>query len=99
MNDYFKNDEYWKKHIKKQLEENLSIYSFFSDSETNILISEIKRILKKDGLFIGSVNGMQGLEHIKATAQELNYHYYYNKDRYIRLFDVEDVKNILVYLI
>ena len=73
---------------------NLSIH-YFSDLDTKKLINEIKRVLKKDGLFIGSVNGIQGLEKIKETAQELDYHYYYNKDKYIRLFDVEDVKNYL----
>ena len=73
---------------------NLSIH-YFSDSDTKELMNEINRILKKDGLFIGSVNGVQGLEKIKETAQELDYHYYYNKDKYIRLFDVEDVKNYL----
>ena len=73
---------------------NLSIH-YFSDSDTKSLMNEIKRILKKDGLFIGSVNGIQGLEKIKKTAKELDYHYYYNKDKYIRLFDVEDVKKYL----
>ena len=38
---------------------NLSIH-YFNDSDTKKLMNEIKRILKKDGLFIGSVNGMQG---------------------------------------
>lgn len=172
MKDYFKDDEYWKKHINKDLEEdfwiedykdylssgtcldlgcgigqfskwfmgrgyevvssdiskialekvkefnsnivnidmreklpfednnfdvvfaNLSIH-YFSDSDTKKLISEIRRILKKDGLFIGSVNGIQGLERIKETVQELDYHYYYNIDKYVRLFDVEDVKKYL----
>ena len=36
---------------------NLSIH-YFSDIETKDLMNEIKRILKKDGLFIGSVNGI-----------------------------------------
>ncbi len=173
MNDYFKDDEYWKEHINKQLEEdlwideykeyltdnglcldlgcgigqyskwfmengyevvssdiskialekvkefnsniisvdmreklpfeenkfdvvfaNLSIH-YFSDSDTRNLMNEIKRILKKEGLFIGSVNGIQGLEKIKATARELDYHYYYYKNKYIRLFDVDDVKKYL----
>ena len=172
MKDYFKDDEYWKKHINKNIEEdlwindykdclnggicldlgcgigqyskwfmengyevissdiskialekvkefnsnvvnldmreklpfednkfdvvfaNLSIH-FFSDSDTKNLMNEIKRILKKDGLFIGSVNGIQGLEFMKETAKKLEHNYYYNKGRYIRLFDVEDVKNYL----
>ena len=73
---------------------NLSIH-YFSDSVTKSLMKEIKRILKKDGLFIGSVNGMQGYEVIKDTAQVLDYHYYFNIKRYIRLFDIEDVKKYL----
>ena len=73
---------------------NLSIH-YFSDLDTKKLMNEIKRILKEDGLFIGSVNGMAGLDVIKDTAQELDYHYYFNKDRYIRLFDKDDVKNYL----
>ena len=73
---------------------NLSIH-YFSDLETKNLMNEINRILKKDGLFIGSVNGIQGLEIIKDTAKELDYHYYFNKDKYIRLFDTDDIKNYL----
>ena len=73
---------------------NLSIH-YFSDSDTKKLMSEIKRILKKDGLFIGSVNGIQGLDGIKATAEVLDHHFYLNKNKYIRLFDFEDVKNYL----
>ena len=173
MNDYFGNDEYWKEHINKKLEDdfwiddyknlfnkkglcldlgcgvgqftkkimeygcevvsadisnialnkvkefnsniinvdmrktlpfeddkfdivfaNLSIH-YFSDIETKRLIEEIRRILKKDGLFIGSVNGIQGYEKIKETAKVLDYHYYLNKGKYIRLFDVQDVERYL----
>ena len=72
----------------------LSIH-YFSDSDTKNLMSEIKRILKKDGLFIGSVNGMEGLNVIKDTATELDYHFYFNKDKYIRLFDENDLRNYL----
>ena len=73
---------------------NLSIH-YFSDSDTKKLMKEINRILKKDGLFIGSVNGIQGLEKIKDTAEVLDHHFYYNKDRYIRLFDKDDLNNYL----
>ncbi len=48
---------------------NLSIYCF-SNFETKKLMSEIKRILKNDGLFICSVNGIQGLNSIKETAKK-----------------------------
>lgn len=173
MNNYFKNDEYWKEHIKKPLEEdnwlddyreyfsnsglcldlgcgigqytkkimsygytvvsadiskialnvvkefnnnvieidmqnplpfdnnkfdivfaNLSIH-YFDDKATKNLMNEIKRILKKDGLFIGSVNGIQGLKVIKDTATEIEPHYYYNKNKSIRLFDKSDLKKYL----
>ena len=59
------------------------------------LISEVQRIMKKDGLFIGSVNGIQGYEIIKDTAETIDKHYYLNKGKYIRLFDINDVKNYL----
>lgn len=173
MSDYFKNDEYWKEHINKKLEEdiwideykkyfkngglclelgcgvgqfskklieygydvistdiseialkkvsefnknikkidmreklpfvdnsldlvfaNLSIH-YFSDNDTKKLMKEIKRILKNGGLFIGSVNGMQGYEKIKNTAIEIEKHYWFNKNKYVRLFDKEDLENYL----
>lgn len=173
MSDYFKNDEYWKEHINKPLEEdiwideykeyfngggtcldlgcgigqyskklmdygynvisadisdialnkvkefntntkkidmrevlpfednsldlvfaNLSIH-YFSDEDTHKLMGEIKRILKSDGLFIGSVNGIQGYEKIKDTALELERHYWLNKNKHVRLFDIEDLKKYL----
>ena len=73
---------------------NLSIH-YFSDQITKNLINEIKRILKKDGLFIGSVNGIEGYEKIKDTAIELENHYWVNKNKYIRLFDKNDLVNYL----
>lgn len=73
---------------------NLSIH-YFSDKMTKKIISEIKRVLKKDGLFIGSVNGIQGLKVIKDTVIEIEPHYYYNKNKYIRLFDKEELKKYL----
>lgn len=72
----------------------LSIH-YFSDSDTKNLMSEVKRILKKDGLFIGSVNGMQRLESIKDTAKVIEHHYYFNKGEYMRLFDISDIRKYL----
>ena len=72
----------------------LSIH-YFSDSDTKHLMSEVKRILKKDGLFIGSVNGMQGLEVIKDTAKVIEHHYYFNNGKYVRLFDISDIRKYL----
>ena len=73
---------------------NLSIH-YFSDIDTKKIINEIKRVLKKGGLFIGSVNGIQGFDNIKDTASIIDYHFYFNNDKYIRLFDIEDVKKYL----
>ena len=73
---------------------NLSIH-YFSDEDTKNLMNEIKRILKKDGLFIGSVNGIQGYEQIKGKTIELEKHYWLNKNKYIRLFDQDDLNNYL----
>lgn len=172
-NDYFKNDEYWAKHINKDLEEdlwideyktylnskgkcldlgcgigqfskqlikygydvlstdisdialnkvkgfnekvvkldmrdklpfqdnefdlvfaNLSIH-YFSDEDTKNLMLEIKRILKEDGLFIGSVNGIEGLKVIGNEAKEIEYHFYEYRNKLIRLFDINDIKKYL----
>ncbi len=73
---------------------NLSIH-YFSDNDTKKLMTEIKRILKQGGLFIGSVNGIQGYETIKDTAVELERHYWFNKNKCVRLFDKEDLNNYL----
>ena len=73
---------------------NLSIH-YFSDEDTKKLMLEIKRVLKENGLFIGSVNGIQGYENIKDTAVELEKHYWFNKNKYIRLFDKDDLEKYL----
>ena len=72
----------------------LSIH-YFDDKTTKQLVSEIKRVLKNDGIFIGSVNGKEALEVIKETAVKLEDNFYLNKDRYIRLFDKEEIKKYL----
>ncbi len=73
---------------------NLSIH-YFSDEDTRKLILEIKRILKEDGLFIGSVNGIEGLKVIGNETKEIEYHFYEYKDKLIRLFDINDIKKYL----
>lgn len=73
---------------------NLSIH-YFSDEDTKKLFLDIKRILKNNGLFIGSVNGIQGLQVIQNDTKEIEYHFYEYKDKLIRLFDIDDIKKYL----
>ena len=70
---------------------NLAIH-YFSKETTTQLINEIHRILKNDGLFIGSVNGLEGYNAIKDTAIKLENNFYFNKGKYIRLFDDKELK-------
>ena len=69
---------------------NLSIH-YFSDIETKHLINEIYRVLKYNGIFIGTVNSIKALEFIKEHAIEIENHYYQSYERKIRLFDLEDM--------
>lgn len=73
---------------------NLSIH-YFDDETTKKLISEIKRILTKGGIFMGSVNSFEAYDFIKDHAKELSYHFYLSNDMNIRLFDEEDINNYL----
>ena len=73
---------------------NLSIH-YFSDEDTKKLLLEIKRTLKDKGLFIGSVNAIQGLKKIEKEAKEIEKHFYEYKNKLIRLFDINDVNKYL----
>jgi len=67
---------------------NLSIHYFDLETTRN-LISEIKRIIKPNGYFIGSVNSKKAYEFIKGHAVFLDDNYYFSKGRNIRLWDKE----------
>lgn len=68
---------------------NLSIH-YFDKETTENLLKEIKRILKNDGYFIGSVNSSKTYKFIKDVAIELEPNYYLeNNKRYVRLWDKE----------
>ena len=69
---------------------NLSIH-YFNEIETQKLLSEIYRMLKDNGIFIGTVNSIKALKFIKDHAIELGKHYYQSNDRKIRLFDMNDI--------
>ncbi len=68
---------------------NLSIH-YFDEKTTEQLMSEIKRILKPGGYFIGSVNSAKGFEFIKGKVEKLEENYYSEGNgREVRLWDKE----------
>lgn len=71
---------------------NLSIH-FLNDEKTKQLLSEIKRILKPNGIFIGSVNSTKAYEFIKDHVIELESNYYDSNGRNVRLFDKNSIDN------
>ena len=64
---------------------------YFSEEKTAQLMSEIHRVLKNGGLFVGSVNGLEGYDVIKDTAIRLEEYFYFNKGKYIHLFDDKEL--------
>lgn len=65
---------------------NLSIH-YFDEETTMALSDEIQRILKPNGLFIGSVNSSRAYEIVKDRLEVLAENYYASGARHIRLFD------------
>lgn len=65
---------------------------YFSEEITTQLVNEIYRILKPGGKFIGSVNGLEGYNAIKDSAVKLEDNFYLNKDKYIHLFDENELR-------
>lgn len=65
---------------------------YFSEEITTQLVNEIYRILKPGGKFIGSVNGLEGYNAIKDSAVKLEDNFYLNKDKYIHLFDDNELR-------
>ena len=56
---------------------NLSLH-FFDDSTTSFIISEIHRILKNNGLIIGSVNTEESIKKLKKDVIKIEDNYYIN---------------------
>ncbi len=67
---------------------NLSIH-YFDKETTEKLLEEIRRILKDDGYFIGSVNSSKTYKFIEDIAIELEPNYYKENGRTVRLWDKE----------
>lgn len=66
---------------------NLSIH-YFDYETTKKLLNEIKRILKKDGYFIGSVNFTKTY-NLLIEPKKIEDNYYKEMDRYVRLWNKE----------
>ena len=71
---------------------NLSIH-FFSNNDTQKLMSEINRILKPNGIFIGSVNSTSAYEYIKDHIKEIEENYYESNGRNVRLWNEKQFDN------
>ena len=68
---------------------NLSIH-FFSEKDTHSLISEVKRILNDDGIFVGSCNSSKAYKYIQDKSTVIENGFYREDDgRTVRLFDKE----------
>lgn len=67
---------------------NLSIH-YFNMKDTIEIFKEIYRVLKPNGLFIGRVNSDQNEDYVKETTKEIEKNFYYDYDRYYRLFNKE----------
>lgn len=66
---------------------NLSIH-YFDTKTTTSLLKEIKRILKDDGYFIGSVNSDKTFKFLKEPVR-IEDNYYQEGERFVRLWNKE----------
>lgn len=67
---------------------NLSIH-YFNMKDTIEIFNDIYRVLKPNGLFIGRVNSDKNEGYVKETTKEIEENFYYDYDRYYRLFNKE----------
>lgn len=70
---------------------NLSIHYFDSET-TKKVMSEIKRVLKDGGYFIGTVNSYNTLEYRDGERIEIEPNYFKEKDICTRFWKLEDFK-------
>ncbi len=70
------------------IDANLSIH-YFDMKNTISIFNEIYRVLKPNGLFIGRVNSDKNETYVKETTKKIEDNFYYDYDRYYRLFNKE----------
>ncbi|MBR4110507.1 MAG: class I SAM-dependent methyltransferase [Clostridia bacterium] len=65
---------------------------YFSKEETNKILNELKRVLRKAGMLILRVNSVKDVNHGAGEGEEIERHFYKIPDgRYKRFFDKEDL--------
>lgn len=67
---------------------------YFNDFDTKKIISEIKRVLRKDGYLFVRVNSTNSSEYkmLVDSSKELEHHLYFNNGMEKRFFDDLDIK-------
>lgn len=70
---------------------NLSIH-YFDTKTTIFLLKEIKRILKNDGYFIGSVNSDKTFKFLKES-KKIEDNFYQENERFVRLWNQDQFNN------
>lgn len=65
---------------------NLSIH-YFDKAHTEKILKEVKRVLKKGGYFIGSVNSSRTVQFLNGDIIEIEPNYYYENNRTARYWD------------
>lgn len=63
---------------------------YFSEKDTERILNEIKRVLKKDGILIFRVNSIK--EEMDGELVEVEEHFYQTIEGYKRFFDEDDIK-------
>ena len=61
----------------------------FNMKDTIEIFNEIYRVLEPNGLFIGRVNSDKNEGYVRETTKEIEENFYYDYDRYYRLFNKE----------
>ena len=67
---------------------------YFDTEKTKYIISEIHRVLNKNGYLIGRVNSANDKYHIPVDAEILEKNLYYDGEIYKRFFIEEDFKEL-----
>ncbi|SFC49515.1 class I SAM-dependent methyltransferase [Clostridium uliginosum] len=65
---------------------------YFNEATTKEILTEIKRVLKKEGYLICRLNSLDDVNYGSKEGIEIEKHYYSTKAGYKRFFDKKDIK-------